>query len=228
MKIISVNVGQERNLQVGKRLDKTGIYKMPCLEPVEITPLGLKDDYIFSTKHHGGPDQAVYIYGQADYDFWAQELGQVLLPGTFGENLTISRLESAGFMIGDRLIIGEVTLEVSAPRIPCATLAARMADPLFVKRYRDAERPGLYCRVIRAGFVSAGETVTIQKYLGEQVSILEIYRGYYEKDQGEAAIRRQMQAPVAVRVRLELEEKLRKLEIPGKRCRATRGFRGGV
>ena len=55
------------------------------------------------TKNHGGPDQAVYVYGGADYAWWSAELEQELAPGTFGENLTISDLESAPLAIGDRL-----------------------------------------------------------------------------------------------------------------------------
>jgi MOSC domain-containing protein YiiM len=68
------------------------------------------------------------------------------VPGAFGENLTIGTLESALFRIGDRLHIGEVILEVTAPRIPCDTFATRMGDPTFIKRFRKAGRPELYCR----------------------------------------------------------------------------------
>lgn len=64
----------------------------------------------------------------ASLPWWSFEKGQTLLPGTFGENLTISELESASFCVGDRLKVGAVTLEITAPRIPCATLAARMCD----------------------------------------------------------------------------------------------------
>ena len=79
---------------------------------------------------------------------WAKDV----VPGTFGENLTISELESAKFNIGDMLHIGDVTLQVTAPRIPCSTFAARMGDPHWAKKFRQAERPGLYCRVFEGGF----------------------------------------------------------------------------
>ena len=42
-------------------------------------------------------------------------MGRNLGPGTFGENLTISGLESEKFNIGDMLHIGEVALQVTAP-----------------------------------------------------------------------------------------------------------------
>jgi MOSC domain-containing protein YiiM len=210
MRILSVNIGQERTLQNGRNLETTGIYKIATVQPVEVKTLGLKDDFIFSSKHHGGPDQAVYIYGSLDYDWWSKELDHKLGPGTFGENLTISDLESAVFAVGDRLHVGQVVLEVTSPRIPCGTLAARMGDPLFVKRYRQAERPDLYCRVIQQGVLQAGDYVALTNFVGDRLSILEVFRGYYEKDKSKTLIERYLQAPVAIRVRTELEQELKR------------------
>ena len=161
----------------------------------------MEEDFICDKLNPGGPDQAVYVYGGGDYAWWARELGRELEPGTFGENLTISELESAGFTIGDRLQLGGVILEVSAPRIPCSTLAARMADPKFVKKYRHAERPGLYCRVIQPGTVQAGAEVTVEKYMGESLTVLEMFRYYYEKDKTEEVLRRHLKAPISIRSR---------------------------
>jgi len=73
MQLISVNVGQKAELQNGSRLETTGIYKIPTGEPIKVTASGLENDFIFSTKHHGGPDQAVYIYGGLDYDWWSKD-----------------------------------------------------------------------------------------------------------------------------------------------------------
>ena len=134
---------------------------MPVNEPVEIKSLGIDGDAICDVKSHGGVDQALYIYGGADYTWWSQELGKELAPGTFGENLTISELESAQFNVGDYLHIGSVTLQVTAPRIPCDTFATRMGDPQWVKKFRAAERPGLYCRIIKEGVIQAGDSVSI-------------------------------------------------------------------
>ena len=156
MQLLSVNIGQKRTQPKGSEKETTGIYKLPVQEPVEIKSLGIQRDFICDQKNHGGPDQAIYVYGVLDYQWWSKELGKELAPGTFGDNLTVSELESTPFNIGDRLHIGSVILEVSAPRIPCSTLAARMGDPQFVKKYRQAERPGLYCRVISRGFRSNG------------------------------------------------------------------------
>ena len=211
MKLISVNIGQERTLRQKDRLEKTGIFKFPASGPVQITASGLRGDFIGSPKHHGGPDQAVYIYGLSDYQWWTRELSRELPPGTFGENLTVEGLESARFRIGDRLRIGPALLQVTAPRIPCATLAARMGDPLFVKRFRQAERPGLYCRVLAEGPVQVGDPVTIEACTGETVSLLEMFRDYYQKDRSETELRRYLAAPIAARSRLEKEDQLKAL-----------------
>lgn len=210
MQVISVNRGKAQPVDNGKGIQMSGIYKEPVNGPVEITSFGLLEDTVVNTRHHGGPDQAVYIYGGADYDFWREALGQPLLPGTFGENLTISELESAGYAAGDRLAIGQVLLEVTSPRIPCDTFAARMGDPGFIDRFRLAERPGLYCRVIQPGTVEAGAKVIRQAYAGERVTMLELFRTYYEADLSTAVIARQIAAPVAYRVRQDRVKKLKK------------------
>ena len=208
MDLISVNIGRKRTFRHNHKTYVSGIYKEPVNGPVQINTLGLAGDVIKDGKHHGGVDQAVYLYGQADYDWWTSELEQELAPGTFGENLTISELESADFQIGDRLKIGNVALEVTAPRIPCGTFAARMGDPQFAKKFRQAERPGLYCRVIQPGQVETGQLVSIQRYEGETVSILEMYRDYYDPDETEVGLRRFLSAPIDIRSRQEKKAKL--------------------
>jgi MOSC domain-containing protein YiiM len=211
MKLLSVNIGQKRTQQKGNELETTGIYKLPIQGPVEIKSLGIQTDAICDEKNHGGPDQAIYIYGKPDYDWWSKELGKELGPGTFGDNLTISGLESAGFQIGDRLHVGSTILEVTAPRTPCGTLARRMGDSHFVRQYRYAERPGLYCRVIQEGSVQTGYEVKIERYNGKTISILQMFRDHFDKDKNEETLRRTLRAPIAVRARLEIEEDLKTL-----------------
>src|SRR5687768_10962809 len=210
MNLISVNIGQERTQQRKNYTETTGIYKLPVQEPVEIKSLGIEQDAICDTKSHGGPDQAIYVYGGADYAWWSKELEREIAPGTFGDNLTISGLESAQFNVGDYIHIGDVTLQVTAPRIPCGTFATRMDDPQWVKRFRHAERPGLYCRVVKEGFVKAGEPVSIERYTNETISLLEMFREYYNKNKSEESLQRHLKAPIAIRARRDLENDLQK------------------
>ena len=211
MQLLSVNIGQPRTQQNGRKLETTGIYKLPAQEPTQVKELGIAGDFIGSQKDHGGPDQAVYIYGEPDYEWWSKELGKQLEPGTFGDNLTLSDFESARYSIGDRLHIGSVILEFTAPRIPCSTLATRMGDPMFVKRYRYAERPGMYCRVIQEGTLEAGDTARLEPYSGETIMALDLFRDHYQDQKDEETLRRILRAPIAIRTRADVEADLQKL-----------------
>jgi MOSC domain-containing protein YiiM len=211
MKLISINIGKERQQQRKDYVETTGIYKTPVEGDVEIKSLGIEGDVICDTKNHGGVDQALYVYGGADYAWWEQETGRELAPGTFGDNLTISELESAAFNVGDYLHIGEVTLQITSPRIPCDTFATRMGDPQWVKRFRHAERPGLYVRVVKDGVIKAGDEVTLEKYEGETVSILQMYRDHYTKAYNSESLQRYLNSPIAIRDRMQFERELQKI-----------------
>lgn len=176
MQLIAVNVGKAQVIPGHKA--PTGICKHPAPTAVMIAPLGLEHDAVMDTKNHGGPDQAVYIYGQPDYDFFAQHTGRTFPPGLFGENLTIAGLESQQINIGDRFEIGETLLEATSPRIPCATFAARMEDPKWVKLFFAVNRPGVYVRVLRTGKVEAGMAVKHIPHPGERIPLIELMTDY--------------------------------------------------
>jgi MOSC domain-containing protein YiiM len=211
MKLVSVNIGKARAIKNGKASGKTGIYKFPVEVPLPVRVAGLPGDTICDTENHGGVDQALYLYGIPDYEWWAGELGRDLAPGTFGENLTISDFASARFSIGDRFQIGSAILEVTAPRIPCLTLNVRMADPAFGRRFRAAERPGLYCRVIQEGQIQVGDRVHREPYRGATVTAIEMFRDFYEPRLSEVQLRRYLAAPIAIRDRVDKAEKLAQL-----------------
>lgn len=207
MRITGINAGREKAITHGRRTFHTGIVKEPIDGPVAIAADGVAGDIICDTEHHGGPDQAVYIYSADDYDWWSQRLGRELGPGTFGDNLTIEGLPS-DLNVGDRLLIGDVVLEVTAPRIPCSTLAARMQDPGFGLQFRRAERPGAYCRVLNEGTVAAGDTVTLVETRDPVASVLDLFRLAYEPRPDPATLERFLDAPLAERTRHSLEQKL--------------------
>ncbi len=172
MKILAVCRGVPKTLP-GKKA-KTGINKHAVNGTVMIDELGLLGDAICNRKHHGGRDQAVYVEGSVTLDWWANELGRSLEPGTFGENLIIEGLDNRKIAVGDQFIAGDLVLEVTSARIPCSTFAAKMGDPQFVKRYIRAGRPGIYCRVLASGTVSADMLVTYLPYADARVTMPEM------------------------------------------------------
>lgn len=209
--VLSINVGAATPVQIGERTIQSGIRKVPVPERVAVGPDGLHGDHILNRKHHGGPDQAVYVYTAEDYACWAEALGEPPNPGTFGENLTLSGFESAGIRVGERLQIGPVLLEVTAPRIPCNTLAAVMGDPAFVKRFRQARRPGLYLRVLVGGDVGAGDPVTRLPGPPDAPTIGEFFELCFQRQPGRVALERLLAAPIDERSRTEYSERLARL-----------------
>ncbi len=130
-------------------------------------------------------------------------------PAPLARISTISGLTSAELAIGDRLVAGEVVLEATAPRLPCNTLAKRMEDPGFVKSFRDAALPGVYCRVIAAGPLAVGTEVEHRPYGGERVSVVPMFRQWFErKTIGAAEVEKTLAAPLAARFRRDWEKLL--------------------
>ena len=207
MRVVSVNVGRAEEISHGQRSMVTGINKTAAEGRTWIGELGLSDDAICDTTHHGGIDQAVYAYSAEDYDWWSRQLGRDLRHGTFGENLTIAGLPD-DMNAGERLLIGDVVLEATAPRIPCSTLATQMQDKNFGLAFRRAEKPGFYFRVLNEGDVGIGDSVTFVGNPGAGVSMLELFRVNYEIHPAAATLQRFIDAPIAVRMRDKFEKKL--------------------
>lgn len=207
MHIESINVGQAEEIEFNGKSQISGICKRPLDGTAYLDEAGLRGDVIVNQQHHGGADQAVYAYSADDYEWWARETGREFYPGQFGENLTIRGMP-ADMNIGDRLLIGEVVVEATAPRIPCATFAARMQDTGMGMAFRRAERPGVYFRVLNSGEISKGDSVTFVGNESGAATVLELFRFYYEKQHDQATLLRLLDAPLAHRFRLKVESKL--------------------
>ena len=207
MRITSVNIGSAETVVHGNQSVRTGICKHPASGRIRIGETGLTGDQILNGDHHGGVDQAVYAYSADDYDWWARSMDRDFEPGLFGENLTIQGLPS-NLVIGDRLLIGDVVLEATSARIPCKTLAVRLQDRSFGMLFRKAERPGIYFRVLNSGEVQAGDAVTLVESDAGTVTVLDLFRFAYETSHDAGQLRRFLDAPIAERVRAQVEARL--------------------
>src|SRR3712207_5988806 len=150
---------------------KTGIWKFPVDGRVAVKGGNVDGDVQADLRVHGGEFQALYAYAREDYEWWSEELGRELGPGTFGENLTVEGLDLAGALVGERWSVGSAVLEVSLPRIPCFKLAHKMEDPRFIKRFAQARRPGTYLRIIEEGEIGAGDEIAVLERPGHGVTI---------------------------------------------------------
>jgi MOSC domain-containing protein YiiM len=176
----SVNVGLPREA-TWAGIGSTSIDKAPVPGPVEVHRLGLAGDQVSDTRHHGGPDQAVYAYSREELDWWAERLGDELRDGEFGENLTTSGLDVDGAELGERWRIGTVLLEVRSVRTPCNDFKTWMGrgghdNTAWVRRFAERARPGAYLRVLQPGVLAAGDPVEVVHRPGHGVTVSYLFR----------------------------------------------------
>lgn len=185
--LVSVNVGrpQPNPYKSARSAKATGIAKEPVEGPVEVrdpgpktTGLGsgLVGDHIGDGRHHGGRDQAVYAFQREDLDAWEQRLDRQLPNGFFGENLTTAGIDVNDARIGERWRVGEVELQITSPRIPCATFRGWMQEKAWVKQFAVAARPGAYLRVLVPGRIRAGDEVVVIDRPAHEVSVALVFR----------------------------------------------------
>jgi MOSC domain-containing protein YiiM len=178
-RVISVNRGQEADLMIGGRLERSAINKRSAGCPVEVGPLGLDGDTVVDKVNHGGTEQAVYAYGREDLDWWTEQLGRELHNGMFGENLTTAGIDVSGALIGETWRVGQVVLQVTSPRIPCNTFKSWLNEPHWVKRFAAAGRPGAYLRVLTPGVVADGDDLEVVSRPSVAVTVAEAMLAFY-------------------------------------------------
>lgn len=146
-----------------------GIPKRAIAEAT-VTPLGILGDSCAHPEIHGGPNQALLLITAEGIDELVAQ-GFALYPGALGENLTTRGLDRRQVREGQRYRAGEVFLEITKRRSPCATLYvygrhlhAAIYDPKV--KAHDASSPlwglsGFYARVLRPGVIRRHDIITL-------------------------------------------------------------------
>jgi MOSC domain-containing protein YiiM len=180
----SVNIGRPQPNPY-KKDERTGIGKRPLDGRIEVRApgprtdgvgSGLVGDFIGDTKNHGGDSQAVYAYAREDLDSWERELNRALPNGSFGENLTTLGLGVSQARLGELWRIGDVVLQVTTPRIPCATFRGFLGIPGWLKMFTAGGNPGAYLRVVRPGTIASGDLIETIHRPDHQVTIALAFR----------------------------------------------------
>lgn len=164
-------------LDVPGKVGRTAIDKRPVPGRVAVRALGLDGDHVCDTEHHGGVHQAVYAYAEEDAQRWGAELDRDLPAGWFGENLRISGLAVSDAVIGAHWAIGDTLLEVSAPRVPCATFQHWSGAAHWVKRFTLQSDTGAYLRVLTEGTIGAGDEVRIVHTPEHGITVRDLFTG---------------------------------------------------
>jgi ferredoxin-NADP reductase/MOSC domain-containing protein YiiM/ferredoxin len=194
--VVSVNVGLPQDVAWQGRRVRTAIWKTPVTGRVLARKLNLDGDGQGDLGGHGGEQRAIMVYQLEAYRYWANYLGRSdLVPGIFGENLTVDGLADAEVCIGDRFRIGGVVVEVTQPRDTCYRLGIRLENPEMPALVVAHHRPGFYLRVIQEGELGAGDRVEKLSDGPERVTVAEIDALLYSAEHPLEALRRAARIP---------------------------------
>lgn len=178
--VVSVNTGVVRDAPYAN-LGFSAMHKTPVAGRVAVRTLGIEGDQVGDTKHHGGVDQAVYVFAREDLDWWAGELGHDIREGMFAENITTRGIDVNEAEVGERWRIGTAEFEVASVRIPCNDFKNWMGmggydNRAWVKRFTRVGRPGPYLRVVTEGEIGAGDELTVVHRPGHGVTVTTMFR----------------------------------------------------
>jgi len=191
----SINVGLPRTVTWRGRAVRTGIFKDPVRGPVRLREHNLEGDGQADIEVHGGPSKAVYAYFLGHYPWWEARLGRALPPGALGENLTVEGGSEAEVHVGDRYRVGTAEVVVTQPRLPCAKLPIRLDCEEAVRHYLEADRPGFYLAVGRAGLLAPGDALDLAERPEGAISIAEVWALHRAETPDPDRLRRALAAP---------------------------------
>lgn len=180
MKLVSVNVGQPRDVTWKGKTVTTGIFKTPVAGAVKLRKHNLDGDRQADLSVHGGPTKAGYAYPAEHYAYWRDVLGNGDLSwGAFGENFTVEGLDEETVSVGDEFAVGTARVVVTEPRLPCVN-AIRFGRSDMVKLFLDSRRTGFYLGVVEEGRVEPGDRVDRLTEHPDRLRVAEVTRLYVD------------------------------------------------
>ncbi|KAK8872386.1 MOSC domain-containing protein [Apiospora arundinis] len=182
--VLQVRAGKIQQAALGGEIT-SAIYKQEQDGPVFCSPTGLVGDEHASWRH-GGTERAVHQYNSDHYPDWQAENTpnpQLFEAGAFGENLIATNMTEENVCIGDVFQLGaDILLQVSEPRHPCHKLIARFQWERALNRTIRTGRSGWNFRVLHAGTVKKGDSLTLVQRPFPQWSVLNTQRVIRGKD----------------------------------------------
>ena len=159
-RLLSVNVGQPKEVVWRGKTVRTSVWKMPVQGKCMVRRLNIDGDAQADLAGHGGEHRAVFVYQIDSYRYWERELNRTDFTfGQFGENFTVDGLSDTDVCIGDRYRIGGALFEVTQPRVTCYRVGIRMNEPRMPALLVSHGRPGFYLRVLEEGEVESGDEI---------------------------------------------------------------------
>lgn len=154
------------------------------------------------------------------YPAWQSEhpsAASRFVPGGFGENLVFERANEANVCIADTYSVGggpaPLLLQVSQPRQPCFKLNHRFQLKNFAPETTRLSRTGWYFRVLREGWLAAGDEVTLVERRYPAWTLERLQSVLYRGSEGPSAMNELLSmAELTDEIKSALRKRLAKLE----------------
>lgn len=173
----------------GPRGAPSSIRKTPH-DSLTVYTHGTAEDEQGNKKLHGGPEKVLHQFSLASYATLREHFPEVdFAPGSIGENLIVPGMHDDAIYIGDVWQLGEVQLQVSAPRAPCNKISHRYGVKNLDRFIGSAGITGWYYRVITPGEIKVGDAVRRLSRETDTVSVQALMRCVYNKTDTESARR---------------------------------------
>ncbi len=171
MKTSSLQTGQVVSVNIS---NEKGTVKKPVSE-IELIETGIKGD-----AHAGVWHRQVSLLAVESIDRFSAAAGRIFDHGDFAENITTCGIDLLATAVFDRLIIGEVELEITQHGKKCHGDSCA----IFTEVGRCVmPHEGIFCRVLQGGTIKAGDSIVHQPhYLDCRVITLSdrAHQGVYE------------------------------------------------
>lgn len=186
MKIVSTNIAKPQFVTINGEQQRTGIFKKPTNLPIYLDKDEVKGDEISNRKVHGGIYKACYLFSANNYPYWKN-----LYPhldwhyGMLGENLTVKGLDENQMYVGDIYKVGKSLIQVTQPREPCTTFAAKMGSLDILQQFVAHGKPGTYVKVLQLGEVAVGDTLELVEKSKYPVSVADFFKVLFDKEKNQ-------------------------------------------
>lgn len=181
MQVVSVNLGEKKEVSWRGKKVFTGIFKYPVNQSIFLGKTDVQNDHVIDRKYHGGIDKACYIYSADHYAYWKERYPELVWDfGMFGENITIQGLNEIDIRIGDIYQLGDATIQISQPRQPCFKLGIRFGTQKVLKDFIKAPFPGAYLKVITEGSVTVGDELKLIEIGKSDLNLARVYELMYQ------------------------------------------------
>lgn len=142
----------------------SAIHKLPITGEVVLHELGLSGDAQADRRLHGGLDKALHHFPSEHYTALARAfpaIGELLAPGSIGENISSLGLTEETVCLGDVYSFGTARVQLTQPRSPCGKIDRRYGVDGLAKLIQHNGNCGWYYRVLSSGLVRAGDSLQL-------------------------------------------------------------------